>query len=126
MASGLVSGTPEFRYRDDNRFGFGAFPSSPAAPLPETPARSITGEGRDQGVRITGDDWGRNERITGTEGRWAQGRNPTLRGVSRGMGASAWANKGIEKPEVPLAKITGSSGNAGKGAIITVSGGARG
>jgi hypothetical protein len=64
--------------------------------------------------------------VTGTEGRWAQGRNVTLRGEGRSMGASAWANKGIEKPEVPLAKVTGSSGNAGKGAVITVSGGARG
>lgn len=126
MASGLVSGTPEFRYRDDARIGFGAFPAHAAAPAQEAPARAITGEGRDQGARITGDDWGRNERITGTEGRWAQGRNPTLRGGGRGMGASAWANKDLEKPEVPLAKVTGSSGNAGKGAVITVSGGARG
>lgn len=121
MASGLVSGTPEFRYRDEAPIGFGR-----SAIASETPARAITGEGRDDGTRITGDDWARNERITGTEGRWAQGRNPTLRGGGRGMGASAWANKGIEKPEVPLAKVTGSSGNAGKGAVITVSGGARG
>lgn len=128
MASGLVSGTPEFRYRDEGRndshIGFGPF--SAPAPVAEAPARAITGEGRDEGARITGDDWARNERITGTEGRWAQGRNVTLRGEGRGMGASAWANKGIEKPEVPLAKVTGSSGNAGKGAVITVSGGARG
>ena len=130
MASGLVSGTPEFRYRDegynDSRIGFGAFPAPAAAPVPEAPARGITGEGRDQGARITGDDWARSGRVTGTEGRWAQGRNVTLRGEGRGMGASAWANKAIEKPEVPLAKVTGSSGNAGKGAVITVSGGARG
>ncbi|MCP5279178.1 MAG: carboxysome shell protein [Thiobacillus sp.] len=126
MASGLVSGTPEFRYRDDSHIGFGPFSAPAAAPVPEAPARSITGEGRDDGARITGDDWARSGRVTGTEGRWAQGRNVTLRGEGRGMGASAWANKGIEKPEVPLAKVTGSSGNAGKGAVITVSGGARG
>jgi hypothetical protein len=126
MASGLVSGTPEFRYRDDAHIGFGPFSAPVAAPVQEAPARSITGEGRDDGARITGDDWARSGRVTGTEGRWAQGRNVTLRGEGRGMGASAWANKGIEKPEVPLAKVTGSSGNAGKGAVITVSGGARG
>jgi len=126
MASGLVSGTPEFRYRDDGPIGFGAFSAPAAAPAQEAPVRSITGEGRDQGARITGDDWARSGRVTGTEGRWAQGRNVTLRGEGRGIGASAWANKGIEKPEVPLAKVTGSSGNAGKGAVITVSGGARG
>ena len=89
-------------------------------------AERITGEGREAGPRITGDDWTRSGRVTGTEGRWAQSRNPTMRGAGRGMGASAWANKEIERPEVPLAKVTGSSGNAGKGAVITVSGGARG
>ncbi|MEW6678060.1 MAG: CsoS2 family carboxysome shell protein, partial [Pseudomonadota bacterium] len=76
MASGLVSGTPEFRYRDDSHIGFGPF--SAAAPAQEAPARSITGEGRDDGARITGDDWARSGRVTGTEGRWAQGRNVTL------------------------------------------------
>lgn len=128
MASGLVSGTPEFRYRDEVGFGAG-YPAGPRAAMAEAaPAQGerITGEGREAGRRITGDDWGRSERVTGTEGRWAQGRNPTLRGGGRGMGTSAWANKGLDKPEVPLAKVTGSSGNAGKGALITVSGGARG
>lgn len=125
MASGLVSGTPEFRYRDD--VGYPAAPRQDmGAPAPSVPAERITGEGREAGRRITGDDWGRSERVTGTEGRWAQGRNPTLRGGGRGMGAGAWANKALEKPEAPLARVTGSSGNAGKGAVITVSGGARG
>lgn len=125
MASGLVSGTPEFRYRDDT--GFMAGVQAMAEPVaPAAQGERITGEGREAGRRITGDDWGRGERVTGTEGRWAQGRNPTLRGGGRGMGAGAWANKEIERPEVPVAKVTGSSGNAGKGAVITVSGGARG
>ena len=92
----------------------------------EAPAERITGEGREAGTRITGDDWARSGRVTGTEGRWAQTRNPTLRGTQRNMGGGAWSNKDIERPEVPLAKVTGSSGNAGKGAVITVSGGARG
>ncbi len=125
MATGLVSGTPEFRYRDEGSFIArncrDAMPSQAAVG-----DSRITGEGRDAGQRITGDDWGRSERVTGTEGRWAQTRNPTLRGVSCGMSAGAWANKGRERPEVPLAKVTGSSGNAGKGAVVTVSGGARG
>jgi len=126
MASGLVSGTPEFRYRDEGvQFG-GMRQAMPEAAAPAAPGERITGEGREAGRRITGDDWGRSERVTGTEGRWAQGRNPTLRGGGRGMGTGARANKAIEKPEVPLARVTGSSGNAGKGAVITVSGGARG
>ncbi|MEW5771467.1 MAG: CsoS2 family carboxysome shell protein [Pseudomonadota bacterium] len=126
MASGLVSGTPEFRYRDEAGFMAGRRQAMAEAAAPASPGERITGEGREAGRRITGDDWGRSERVTGTEGRWAQGRNPTLRGAGRSMGASAWSNKDIERPEVPLAKVTGSSGNAGKGALITVSGGARG
>lgn len=124
MAAGLVTGTPEFRYRDD----------AIACPMPATgsaeatapPVTRITGEGREAGPRITGDDWVRGDLVTGTEGRWAQGRNLTLRGGARGMDAGAWANKERERPEVPLAKVTGSSGNAGRGALVTLSGGARG
>ncbi len=122
LATGLVSGTPEFRYRDDHGTVAEVVPHAEEA---AAPAR-ITGEGRDAGVRITGDDWARSGRVTGTEGQWAQGRNLTLRGEARGAGTSAWANKGRERVEVPPARITGSAGNAGKGAVITVSGGARG
>jgi hypothetical protein len=125
MAAGLVSGTPEFRYTDES--GMKRAPMQMAASMPiESQGERITGEGREAGRKITGDDWARSGSVTGTEGRWAQGRNPTLRGATRAAGASAWANKAIERPEVPMAKVTGSSGNAGKGAVITVSGGARG
>ena len=113
-AGGLVSGTPEFRYRDD------------ANVQPVEVSKRVTGEGREQGARITGDDWARGGRITGTEGMWAQGRNPTHRGEMRAMFTGARANMEIERPEVQSAKVTGSSGNTGKGALITVSGGARG
>jgi len=126
MASGLVSGTPEFRYRDEGGFMPGMSQIVVDSNAPAAQGERITGEGREAGRRITGDDWGRSDRVTGTEGRWAQGRNPTLRGAGRGMTSGAWANKGIERPEAPVAKVTGSSGNAGKGAVITVSGGARG
>jgi len=113
-ADGLVSGTPEFRYRDET------------LPEPIQITRMVTGEGREQGTRITGDDWARGGRITGTEGMSAQGRNPTQRGEVRRMAVGARANMEIERPEIPAAKVTGSSGNTGKGALITVSGGARG
>jgi hypothetical protein len=123
MAAGLVSGTPEFRYRDET--GTLRMPT-PAAQVEAAQALRITGEGREDGERITGDDWARSGRVTGTEGRWAQGRNPTLRGEARAMAAGAWGNKDRERPEAPPpARVTGSSGNAGKGAMITVSGGAR-
>ena len=139
MADGLVSGTPEFRYRDDMG-GQRVVQATPVAVQPVTPpaqlatvveeisqASRITGNGRETGTRITGDDWARSGRVTGTEGRWAQSRNPTLRGGEvRNMTPFARANKEVERVEVPPAKVTGASGNSAKGAMITVSGGARG
>ncbi len=94
---------------------------------PEQNARErITGEGEDR-CRITGDDWSRNGRVTGTEGQWAQGRNPSLRGQSRGGAVrGAWGNREVARPDVPMSKITGSSGNDAGGSLITYSGGARG
>ena len=94
------------------------------APEPQSRER-ITGEGEDR-CRITGDDWSRNERVTGTEGKWAQGRNPSLRGQARGEVRNAWVNREVPRPDVPPSKITGSSGNDTSGSLITYSGGARG
>lgn len=144
MATGLVSGTPEFRYRDEamGYAAMGHYAPAPAHAVPHpglpheavlqhpeaaaVPPPRVTGEGRDVGARITGDDWARGERITGTEGRWAQGRNPTLRGSQREMYAGARQNRELERPDVPPAKVTGSAGNYGSGPVVTVSGGARG
>jgi len=121
-ATGLVSGTPEFRYRDET-----AAAAVPAAPQPEAePAPDrITGAGGER--HITGDAWDRGNRVTGTEGS-ASRRNPTLRGDVRGTGMSARAFRDAETPTpAPTAsRITGSSGNSSAGAAITVSGGARG
>lgn len=125
MAAGLVSGTPEFRYGDEgSRVQRTPTPAEPAEEVQQS--YRITGEGRDIGTRITGDDWSRSGRVTGTEGRWAQGRNQSLRGESRNMGTAARDNKDRERPEASTAKITGTSGNSAKGTMITVSGGARG
>lgn len=125
LAAGLVSGTPEFRYREDAAAA--PAPAAPAsAPAPMPVESRVTGEGNDGGTRITGDDWGRSDRVTGTEGHWAQRRNLTQRGQARGAGASAWVNKERERPEVPEANITGGSGNSPKGSLVTYSGGARG
>ena len=117
-AVGLISGTPEFRYREE-----AAASAVAPAPAPAAPER-ITGEGRER--RITGDAWDRGDRVTGTEGRSAQRRNPTLRGDVRGNGVSARDNREMERPAPAASRITGSSGNASAGAMITVSGGARG
>lgn len=121
----VVSGTPEFRYQQPVAATVASEPV--VAERAEPAASRVTGDGRDN-LRITGDDWGRSQRMTGTEGKWAQNRNPTLRGAQQAMAmVSAHANKSLERPEAPpIANVTGSSGNSGKGALITVSGGARG
>ena len=118
-ALGLISGTPEFRYKDEN-----ATNVAPSAPSPAVAPERITGEGRER--RITGDAWDRGDRITGTEGRSAQRRNPTMRGDSRGNAISARENRELERPAAATSRITGSSGNSSAGAMITMSGGARG
>ena len=123
-APGMVSGTPEFRYTDD---AIVVQPvAAPAAEAEEERSR-VTGEGLNT-KRITGDDWERGTRVTGTEGNSATRRNPTQRGGGQGghiqAGASNFRN--IEKPEAPASRITGSSGNAATGPAITLSGGARG
>ena len=86
----------------------------------------ITGEGMETGLKITGDDWGRGEHVTGTEGASAIQRNPTR----RGGGISAMQMRpDMSRPEdvpVPVSKVTGGSGNTEKGSLVTYSGGARG
>lgn len=152
MAAGLVSGTPEFRYRDEEaehgpavamqprpergpQRGQGRAQERRPEPMIPQPAEveaeaevvsRVTGDGHAASKRITGDDWARGNLVTGTEGHWA-GRNPTQRGANRGMAVGARVNKEIERPApAPTTNITGSSGNHGAGAMITVSGGARG
>jgi hypothetical protein len=122
LATGLVSGTPEFRYRDES--------ASTAAPVAKTPAINVghsrlTGDGREGGFAISGAAWRLNENVTGTEGTPTR-RNPTLRGGLRGVVMGAAQNKDRERPEIPPSKMTGSSGNDAKGSAITYSGGARG
>lgn len=103
-------------------------PTRTPAPAPEPaaaePAPRITGEGMDRGLRITGDDWDRGDRVTGTEGFSAAGRNPTQRGRPSVM-ETARDRRGEPLPPKD-SPVTGSSGNSERGAVVTVSGGARG
>lgn len=124
LAAGLVSGTPEFRYREDSSTPA----TAPKAPAPSAAPQSqrVTGEGREAGFTITGADWQRSSSITGTEGNAAILRNPTLRGEPRGIAMPFPALKESEHVPVPPSKVTGSSGNTTSGSTITYSGGARG
>jgi len=118
-ANGLITGTPEFRHGDTSRRQMQQDEVVAAA-------QRLSGEGSQQGSRISGDAWNANTRVTGTEGSSSLSRNPSMRGQPRGVGASAVAFREIERPEVPDTVITGSSGSTRRGATVTVSGGARG
>ncbi len=131
MGTGKVTGTEEFRF-DHRRAGnanlMDMAPASPAsvpaaaAPAAEEKSR-VTGEGQSAGLKITGDDWDRNERVTGTEGTSAMRRNPTRRGGPTSVMLPPKRN--VEAAE-PVSLVTGSAGTTDTGALITYSGGARG
>lgn len=121
LAEGKVTGTEQFRFGDQKS---SSLTQKPATLITADKVSRVTGEGIDIGLKITGDDWNRGERVTGTEGSSAVKRNPTRRGPVSAM--PAFAPKRNEDLEPRDAKVTGSSGNTEKGAVITVSGGARG
>jgi hypothetical protein len=122
-ATGLVSGTPEFRHQDN---ALATMPSARAAELQVETGRSrMTGDGREGGFSITGAAWRRNEHVTGTEGKSTQ-RNQTIRGNQGSAMPGAAQMKAVERAELVISKITGSSGTDAKVSSITYSGGARG
>ena len=122
MATGKVTGTEQFRFdhRASQRL---AAAQAAAAPVAEQPVASrVTGEG--SGTKVTGDDWDRGDRVTGTEGSSARRRNPPRVGPMSAM-PGAQNKRNVDVPP-PNSKLTGSSGSTDQGSLITVSGGARG
>jgi hypothetical protein len=127
MADGKVTGTEEARFGNGN--GAPAIP----APMPQTTQQvqgrvkpRISGEGIDVGLKITGDDWDRGDRVTGTEGMTATKRNPTRQGRATSAMQMKPDTKRNENIPEPVSPVTGSSGNTEKGSLVTYSGGARG
>ncbi len=120
MAGDKVTGTEQFRF--DRRGGQPVLSAAPQADPSGRPESRVTGEG--SGKRITGDDWDRGDRVTGTEGVSARRRNPS-RGGGLGAMPAFQAKRNEELPQ-PVSRITGASGNTSAGSLITVSGGARG
>lgn len=120
MGEGKITGTEQFR------FGTGktGSPVPVAALSAATKESRVTGEGMDVGMKITGNDWNRGERVTGTEGSSAAKRNPTRRGPVSAM-PSTEPKRNVDVISSDIS-VTGGSGNTEKGAPITVSGGARG
>ena len=127
MASDKVTGTEQFRF--DRRGAQRARGPIEAAPVSvdedQRPTSRVTGEGVSAGLKITGDDWDRGERVTGTEGVSARRRNPTRAGGPMTAMPSFQSKRNQDVPE-PVSRVTGSSGNTTAGSLITVSGGARG
>ena len=119
----MVSGTPEFRHQDSAAATM--VPARAAEPQAESARNRVSGDGREGGRAITGAAWRRNEHVTGTEGSSTH-RNPTIRGSQRSAMPGAAQMKEVERAELPIGKITGSSGTDMKGSSITYSGGARG
>jgi hypothetical protein len=125
MAGGKVTGTEEFRFdrRAPQRSRGPVGPAPVQGAEDARPVSRVTGEGNASGQKITGDDWDRGERVTGTEGPSARRRNPSRPGP---MGAMpAFQSKRNEEVPEPVSRITGSSGNTSAGSLITLSGGAR-
>ena len=92
---------------------------------------AVTGEGEIMGRKITGSAaaWAPNDKVTGTEGYIAAGRNPS----EGGRGVKGWAGarrfKDLATPGAPPddQKVTGRVGGSPSGAArVTVSGGAQG
>ncbi len=108
------------RVTGDDQWGWTAKQSKPD----EVASGRITGDGADSGFSITGDAWERGNRVTGTEGAWAQGRNVSMKGATTQV-VNARDFKQVSAPSVPDSPVTGSAGNTKVGAKVTVSGGAR-
>ena len=121
MAGGKVTGTEQFRF--DRSAGPVLQDVAPVSiDEDQRPGSRVTGEG--SGTKITGDDWDRGDRVTGTEGSSARRRNPSRVGPMNAM--TMLNQKRNDEVELPVSRVTGSSGNTDKGSLITVSGGARG
>ena len=127
MAPDKITGTEQFRF---DRRRVDPIEISPADKNPEIEGEQsrvqsrITGEGQSSGLNITGDDWERGDRVTGTEGVSARRRNPSRVGAKSAMPTNeVKRNDEIATPDF---LITGSSGNTRDGQLVTFSGGARG
>ncbi len=137
LAGDRVTGTEQFRFdRGGAQLGRLQSPARARLAMAESqgelsseaeagrPVSRVTGEGISAGLKITGDDWDRGDRVTGTEGSSARRRNPTRTGPMSAM-PSAQPKRNDELAQ-PVSRVTGASGNTDKGSLITVSGGARG
>ena len=116
VGEGMVTGNNEFLFR-------------PRAKR-DGQKRVVTGEGRTEGRTITGSSaWASHDRVTGTEGYIAAGRNPSEGGSKPHGWAGALKFRNLATPGAPREKqnVTGQSGwNSKDAGRVTLSGGAQG
>ena len=135
LGEGKITGTEQFRSsegraRANARESVVASAVARVAPavakMDNVKEKRVTGEGMELSMKITGNDWNRGDRVTGTEGTSAIKRNPTRRGpVSAMLNAAPKRNEEVDRSDINVTG-GGGSGTSDKGAPITLSGGARG
>ncbi len=128
MAVDKVTGTEQFRFEPNKNITYKQKMQLEESKINDNVkdkevVSKITGEGQSVG-NVTGDDWDRGDKVTGTEGASARKRNPSRAGMMSAM--PPLENKRNEEKEKPDFLITGSSGNTRDGQLVTFSGGARG
>ena len=124
MAVDKVTGTEQFRFDSKKHNKQPQKVAKVQDSNAERIASKVTGEGQSATLNITGDDWDRGDRVTGTEGASARKRNPSRVGFTNAMPPmDIKRNDDMKEPDF---LITGSSGNTREGQLVTFSGGARG
>jgi len=116
VGHGSVTGNAEFQFR------------SRSVTDPNTAAAHsrLTGEGSEQGSRVTGWSWTEQSTVTGTDGTIAAERNPSERAGKAQAFSGARRFKGQAKREESKQLVTGLLGWSGKTAAkVTLSGGAQ-
>ena len=120
VGGGKITGNLEFLGKPR-----GNDPASRPAHLRVSGEGRVGGEGRAEG-RVTGHSWADNRHVTGTEGRFASGRNPTERSGEKLAFAGAMTFKGPQRQQEPNQLVTGMFGSFSKtNARVTLSGGAQ-
>ena len=116
IASGRVTGNAEFNFRPRGA----ADKEAPAA------RSKLTGEGREQGTRVSGWSWTEQSNVTGVDGSNAVERNPSERAGKAQAFSGARKFKTLAKREETKQLVTGLAGWSGKTAArVTLSGGAQ-
>ena len=127
-AAGHITGS--FAFSQDKITGNAEFLFRPrqVADAPAAHTR-ISGEGRSEGLRITGDSWADQRNVTGIDGYISAARNPSQRAgkPERFAGSAHFKTMGPPRDEQAKQLVTGMFGwSSNAAARVTLSGGAHG